>query len=294
MKRVLIGFPLFLIAFVTGYVLVPQFRTTLIPEEPKKKLVEQTVQPSEIASSSTTTDQNVNFVPEFRDLPNYDEIAFPDSTNSLIDVFETDGIYRESEVIAKSGETWLTLFEHKRKYSLILSKAKVQKKRTISYPGDEYDVHLSFDKPGVPIMAVKNLRHLKPGPVTTLYHRPSLEEIERRNLPIDSMKLGFQREFNLNESWYTLRVSRGLSKGGMEMGILVLEHNGVAQVIAQNYDEIIGGLLWVGDLDNDGKLDLYFDEFNEKGYFGVSLYLSSEAEKGKLVKVVASFGTAGC
>ena len=50
----------------------------------------------------------------------------------------------------------------------------------------------------------------------------------------------------------------------------------------------------MGDLDNDGKLDLYFDEFNEKGYFGVSLYLSSEAEKGKLVKVVATFGTAGC
>jgi hypothetical protein len=290
MKRLLLGFTLFLIAFVTGYVFVPQFQTTPVREETRIKLV----QPQTVAPSGTTTDQNFIFVPEFRDLPNYDEIVFTESTNSLIDVFETDGIYRESEVIAKSGETWLTLFEQKGKYSLILAKAKVQKKRTVSYPGDEYDVHLSFDKPGVPIIAVKNLRYLKPGPVTTLYHRPSSEEIKRRNLPIDSMKLGFRREFNLNEGWYTLRVSRGLTKGGMEIGILVLEHNGVAQIIAQNYDENIGNLFWVGDLDNDGKLDLYFDEFNEKGYFGVSLYLSSEAEKGKLLKAVATFGTAGC
>jgi hypothetical protein len=293
MKKLLSGFTLSFVAFLVGYNFVPQYRKAFVDDELRiLPAAEQTEQQETMAPSITPTNQNVNFVPEFRDLPN--EIGFSESTNSLIDVFETDGIYRESEVIAKSGETWLTLFEQKRKYSLILAKAKVQKKRTISYSGDEYDVHLSFDKPGVPLFAVKNIKHLKPGPITTLYHRPSSEEIERRNLPIDSMKLGFRREFNLNESWYTLRVSLGLNKDGIEMGILVLEHNGVAQVIAQNYDEIIGDLFWAGDSDNDGKLDLYFDEFNEKGYFGVSLYLSSEAEKGKLVKVVATFGTAGC
>lgn len=295
MKRLFLGFPAFLVAFLIGYAVAPKDRIELVNHTAP---TEQTVR-SETGASSIPSPPLVEFVPELRDLPNYDDIVYPESADRLIDVFETGGIYRESEVVAKSGETWLTLIESKGKYSLTRSKAKVQRKRTISYPGDEYDVRLTFDKPGVPIIATRNLEALKPGPVTTIYHRPSWKEIDRRNLPIDAMKTGYKREFNLNENWYTLRVSQGLSKDGTVIGVLLIELDGVSQMIAQNYHdpeygETIGDLLWVGDLDSDGKLDLYFDEFNEKGYFGVGLYLSSEAEPGQLVKLVATFGMAGC
>ena len=296
MKRLFLGFPVFLVAFLIGYALAPKDRIAFVNHPTP---TEQTVRPETDALSIVPSAPLVDFVPEFRDLPNYDDIAYPESTDSLIDVFETGGVYRESEVIAKSGETWLTLFELNGKYSLMSSKAKVQRKRTISYPGDEYDVRLTFDKPGMPIFAAKNLKALKSGPVTTVYHRPSWKEIDRRNLPIDSMKTGYKRQFSLNENWYTLRVSQAMSKDETKTGVLVLEYDGIAQVIAQNYHEpgygeIIGDLLWVGDLDNDGKLDLYFDHFNEKGGFSVGLYLSSEADPGKLVKLAATFGTAGC
>ena len=53
-------------------------------------------------------------------------------------------------------------------------------------------------------------------------------------------------------------------------------------------------LLWAGDIDRDGKLDLYFDQFNEKGFFGVDLYLSSLAADGDLLGLAAGFGSAGC
>src|SRR5687767_639960 len=46
---------------------------------------------------------------EFGNLKPYD-LEFPES-NDLIELFETKGTYRESEVIAKDGEEWLTLFE---------------------------------------------------------------------------------------------------------------------------------------------------------------------------------------
>ena len=97
MKRLLLGFPVFLFAFLIGYTFVPQFRIVLVGDEPP---TEQAVQPETDTSSTIPSTQVVDFVPEFRDLPNYDDIAYPESTDSLIDVFETGGVYRESEVIA--------------------------------------------------------------------------------------------------------------------------------------------------------------------------------------------------
>jgi hypothetical protein len=234
---------------------------------------------------------------EFRDL-GPDETIFPES-DDLIDLFETDGLLRESEAVAKSGEEWTVLFEQNGTYSLKRSTAKVVRKRTTSYPGDENDVQLSFSSVGVPIFAIRNLRAVRRGPVTTLYHRPSEAEIDRRHLPIGSMQTGYKQDFNLNGSFYTLRVSRGLGQNGKTVGLLVLDHNGISQIIARTfYDsssgEIIGRLLWVGDLDGDGKVDFYFDRDNEIGAFQVGLYLSSRAKPGELIRLAALFGTAGC
>lgn len=236
---------------------------------------------------------------EFQELKSFSELDFPELPYNLIDVHNTDGVYREGDVVARSGEKWLTLFEMKGRYSMKLATADVKRTRSISYVGDEFDVRLKFDKPGSPIFAVREIESVKPGPVTTLYLRPTWGEIRRRNLPIGSMETGFKREFNLNENWYTLRVSAGKTTLGEPVGALVLENNGAKQVVATNYfvatdTTIIGELLWVGDLDNDGKLDLYFDEFNEKGYFSSGLYLSSNAKEGQLVGLVARFGFAGC
>ena len=144
--------------------------------------------PSISSEKSIKVSDNSDIALEFFNLP--DEIEYPESTNSLIDVFETGNPYRESEVVAKSGETWLGLFYQNEKSSLISTVVNVKKLRTISYPGDEHDVRLKFDHPGVPILAVRNIKNLKPGNVTTLYHRPSTEEIDRRNLPIGAMKIG--------------------------------------------------------------------------------------------------------
>jgi len=102
-----------------------------------------------------------DFVPEFRDLPNYDEIEYPKYNTNLIDIFQIGSIYRESEVVAKTGETWLTLFEHNGNYLLRHAKAKVNRLKTTSYVGDEFDVRLSFDKPGIPQFTVPNIRIIR-------------------------------------------------------------------------------------------------------------------------------------
>lgn len=53
-------------------------------------------------------------------------------------------------------------------------------------------------------------------------------------------------------------------------------------------------LVWAGDLDRDGKLDLYMDMTNHYNVSDYVLLLSSRATKGQLVKRVASRRYVGC
>lgn len=298
LKRIFIGIAVLAITFLSGY-----FIADRMARQPAS-LWTPTVADETERSAPTRPPLNsgkfeTESLPEFTDLPNYEDIEFPAPEKKLIDVLETGAVYRQSEVIARTGETWLTLFENGRKYSLRNSRATVQRLRSTSYPGDEHDVRLKLDQPGTPIFAVKNLKTLKPGPVVTLYHRPSPKEIESRNLPIGAIESGFEQVFDLGKRTYTLRTGTGSMKDGRTVIVLVLEFENQSQAVAYNVHSpndkgVIGNLMWVGDLDNDGKLDLYFDEYNEKGAFGVGLYLSSEADEGKLVKLAATFGMAGC
>lgn len=240
-----------------------------------------------------------DFVAEFSDLPRDEDLVFPNFYERFFDFHNTDGLVRKSETVAKNGETWLVMFERNGKYEIQPSKARITQLRSISYAGDETDARVRFPGKGKPVLAFRNIKNIKPGPVDTVYLQPTWEEIDRRNLPIDSMKTGFKRELDLNGKWYTLRVSTGLTADGKKIGVLVLEHDGVQQVIARNYFEdgsgtIIGDLLWAGDIDGDEKLDLYFDNYSEKGGFSGGLYLSTHADEGEMLKLVALFGYGGC
>lgn len=298
LKRIIAVFVILLATFGLGYFFALQVTHDWVRKETLEAKVESKL-PAHGEDSKADRRTQTEFVPEFRDLPNADEIEWPEANTNLIDIFQIGGVYRESDVIAKTGEIWLTLFENKGDYSLNYSRAYVRRLKTTSYVGDDLDVLLTFDMPGVPILAVRNFKSLRPGKVNILYNRPSANELERRNLPIGAMEDGYKQVFNLDESWYALRVSKGVSKDGTYLGVLVLEHEKTKQVIYSTQyvpgeKIIIGDVFWVGDMDHDGKLDVYLDTYNEKGGAGSSLYLSSYAEPDKLVKLVAMFGVPGC
>ncbi len=291
MKRWTIGSVAFFASLAIGTAAAPFFLFNSPPVEPSPERPEL----SEIVAAQD------DFLPEFRDLPTFDEL-FPDEPvvkipeERLIEIFD-DGIYRQDEVVAKNGESWLVLVKKETTFSLQRSMASVKKQKTVSWPGDDPDAKLSFNVSGKPIIALRNIRGLQPGPVTTLFQREDSENSESQN---EELSDGYRREFFLNDNKYILRTSRGVTKGGTKVAVLVFEHNGVSQVIVQKYHvpsddrDIIGSLLWAGDLDTDGKLDLYFDDFNEKGSVGTELHLSTYATPDTIVGLAASFGTAGC
>ncbi len=53
-------------------------------------------------------------------------------------------------------------------------------------------------------------------------------------------------------------------------------------------------LVWAGDLDRDGKLDLYVSVTQHYDVTERKLFLSSPAGEGQLVKEVAEFVTSDC
>lgn len=236
------------------------------------------------------------FVPEFRDLPNFKDIEESEFKAKLIGFHGNEGIFRQSEVLARSGERWLGLYTIYHATKLEVITAKVTRLRSRSYPGDENDARVSFGQPRLPIFAVKDAPGLKPGFVVTVYPQDSWLRVAES----ESVVSGYRQAFELRGNRYMLRASTGVTEDGTETAVLVLEHDGRSQVIQQIYHvptdgkDIFGTLVWAGDLDGDNQLDLYFDEYNEKGAFVVGLYLSSAANNGELVKQVATFVAAGC
>lgn len=246
------------------------------------------------------------FVPEFLDLPNFEDIKYKEPTGRMIDILD-DGIFRRSEIVAKDGERWMVLTENGGELSFISRTAKVRQLRSVSWPGEERDAKLSFDHSGKPFFAIKNLNAVKKGPVTTLFHLKRWAEKEGGSSDFVEISDGFRREYTLGNETYILRTSYGLTSDGTKAAVLVLESGGKIQILKQiqyvtpdrkrPYEgerNIIGSLLWVGDMDGDGELDLYFDEFNEKGFTYTELHISSQAADGKLVGFAADFGMAGC
>lgn len=308
MKKLLAGFIVFIAAFAVGYMFVPELVTGSLKrplhlERPSPEILELVRVIPETVVQTQTADTD-DFNPEFTDLPNFDEL-YPDepaedeTRGKLIEVFH-EGIYRESEVVAKNGESWLVLVKSRSGYRLERSVAKVEKQKTVSWPGDEPEAVLTFKTSGPPIFAVRNITGLKAGSIPTLFQRGMWDGHKEGSPRNEEMSDGYRREFDLAGNKYMLRTSRGITKDGTKVAVLVLELDGVSQILVQKYHvpsddrDIIGSLLWVGDLDNDGKLDLYFDDFNEKGSIGTELHLSTKAIPGKLVGLAASFGTAGC
>jgi hypothetical protein len=62
----------------------------------------------------------------------------------------------------------------------------------------------------------------------------------------------------------------------------------------ENSDDYMPNLLFMGDIDRDGKLDLILDTSHHYNLEEPTLYLSSEANKNEILKNVAYFSSTGC
>ena len=302
---------IFLLTFFIGYVSVLPTRKTAMPNQTERfiwkkqsfsDLIKDALEskPKTIIQDIPKSKPETKFKPEIFDIPDSSENEeTPKYKTKLMDITETGNNFDKEEIEeAKSGEMWLGLFGEKSEFYLRNTKIKIRPDQRENY-GHKDSLTIKLSRKGESVFLLKNAGKLREGEVKTLYRRPSYDETESPETEFDSMKIGFAHKFRLGSKIYTLQVKAGLTKSNEKKSVLVLKTGNKSQIVFFNHyfeaGDNIGSLLWAGDSDHDGKLDLYLDFYSfEKGGFGSGLFLSSEAEKGKLVKQVAYFGTNGC
>ena len=232
----------------------------------------------------------------------YDTLLFDwrDSDDSAFEVklLQTGEGFHGDEINANSDEVWLGLFKEGNNYYLANSKISIRPSydAIVDEPGEKITgKEVLTAKNSESLFLLKNADFLSEGSVRTLDASPEWDHYDDES-SYDlyysfTLDKGFNRTYALNGINYRLYVLEVDDRR-----TLVLEKGDERQIIyfmSTTGDES-WHLYWVGDLDGDGKLDLFaniptFYNFSQK-----RLFLSSQADEGKLVKQVALFHTTGC
>jgi hypothetical protein len=191
------------------------------------------------------------------------------------------GTFHGEEVTARSGETWLCLMSTKTGEELKTCTIDVRPVHDL-IAEDNSGKEVSVRGGGDPVLLVRNVPGLKPGPVRTLFlGRAALR-------PENTLWIGSGEQAAVWLAKETGTYSIVLSKGAIG--------DKAPQVLrADAYDsDEPPKLHWAGDLDRDGKLDLVIDITNHYNLSRMALFLSSLAKEGELVGLAGFFDSGGC
>ncbi len=187
----------------------------------------------------------------------------------------------------KNNSRWFGLFKKGNKYSVKPTRLKVSK---IKNP-DLYDLDVTTSDPEKSVFLFKDLPTVKESDVTTLFDGSGDEETGKTLTTTP-------QEFDLNGIHYSIVLfnptNSDYPEPGSKLILKTAETSQVLRYIPDGCNDCSWQLLWAGDLDNDGKLDLYLNLTPHYNIEKNVLFLSSPAEKGKLVKHVADFYSVGC
>lgn len=216
-----------------------------------------------------------------------------------IKLLETGEGYHGDEVKAKSGETWLNLFEEKGNFYLENSTIKIRRVHDPIVDEDENQKtgkSVFLNKKTNSVFLLKNAEKLRMGKINTLYHYD--DDAENNTGEDISIRNGYSKDFTIGQTVFTLKAKKGINNKNEPILALILESGGISQTIhsIKTYEEgdYLGSLYWAGDLDRDGKPDFYFSLYFQDNVEYKNLYLSTEAEKGKLIEKIAIFTITGC
>lgn len=222
-------------------------------------------------------------------------------------LLETGEGFHGDQVEAESGETWMGLFKVSGKYLLRSEKIEILRVHDEIVDEDEQSKtgkSVSVSGKNQPLFLLKNADSLKSGEVKTLFQGYTLDDVDKASelkQTTDDMltefKKGFAQKYKIGGREYTLKVEEAINKKQDKILALVLESNGVRQVLHtmnEEYTNSLGILYWAGDLDRDEKPDFYLEFYVHDNVTFKNLYLSSEANGSELIKKTAYFWTNGC
>jgi hypothetical protein len=207
------------------------------------------------------------------------------------------GEFHGEEVSAHSGEKWLGLHITDDDHSILLPywlTVNAVNDPLVDDEGQSSGKKVSVDLPLEPLFLIRGVKNVSAGPVTTVFDAGGRVNILDESSAI-TLKLG--------EVSYVLKVfgsedtAKCLSQSLPRNARLLLVNGESRQVLYTLQDcgtDPSWILLWAGDLDRDGKLDLYVNVTQHYNVSERKLFLSSQAADGQLVREAAEFVISGC
>ena len=207
-----------------------------------------------------------------------------------IELLET-GQFHGEEVSAVTGEMWLGLYKKGDDYALLPSSLLVQNVHdaVVDAQNEMTGKEVSVAGQGKPLLLLKGGNFIQGSIIKTVLD----EHLQITN--------DFDRTYAFENKDYRLTVeAETKAENGYDYiqnnSTLILTVGKQRQVLytVEECDSCFWQINWIGDLDGDGKLDFYLYLTDHYNVANKKLFLSSEAEKGKLVKEVGEFTTTGC
>jgi hypothetical protein len=201
--------------------------------------------------------------------------------------------YHNDECKAQSGQTWMALFPTKDgQFELKSTKVK------LTMVNDAINDEAPDKKTGKQITIPE-----KQEPLVLLHGIPGLSArkvVTCSTNKKEHLDINQKLSLKLGKHQLTLSTTGGLSKEEKELRTnykIILESGGVKQTIVhhnQISSDTAPSLLWAGDLDGDGKIDLIMDTTDHYNVRDLTLFLSGTAKPGALVQKVAHHISTGC
>ena len=189
------------------------------------------------------------------------------------------GMFHGDEVQARSGEAWLCLMSAPDREELRPCTIEVEQVYD-AIMGDDTGKSVSLRGGGDALVLVRNVPSLRPGPVRT-YFLGEAHITPGGHLGVggeDRLHVGLQRN---HKGSYSLFLWDSKAKVSQTLRDDAFPDGGLS-------------LLWAGDLDRDGKLDLLLDVTNHYNVSEIALFLSSLAGPGELVGKAGTHRSVGC
>lgn len=207
----------------------------------------------------------------------------------------TPGKHHGADVSVPDVEGWYGLFRTDSGH--VLEPVEIQARpwhdSMLDGPGDTTGIRISVDHQLTPLFLIQSPDKLEPGIVTTYFEGNKFvypgELIRLEGYVLTALgKLSDEEGRPPTEPLildYQVKLYNSPNYGGSRQ--VLVEHGRAGA-------EDTPSLIWAGDLDRDGKLDLFMDIANHYAPRHYALYLSSEAEGDDLVKLVAELFLRGC
>lgn len=224
--------------------------------------------------------------------------TFADQDEQLPGDMVMVGEWHGDEVVAENNERWLALVKANGGYALqeVTVTVEFVEDAVIDAPPAKTGKKITVPKGVEPLVLLRSLPQLMPGPVVSA---ELLDEDFHAGRPTGIYFDGvlFELELKCEERHRGEEQAdcpMQLSGSSIQQALSsypVYRPCAVDQGIAS---EAFPQVLWVGDIDRDGRLDLLVDLTDHYNISAPTLLLSSLAKEGELVHPAAVFRTSGC